>query len=312
MPKISIIIPAYNAEKYISSCFESLRRQTFQDFEVIVVNDGSTDDTINCLYQYEDKFSNLIILDQKNSGQAVARNNALKQATGDYIMFLDIDDTIETMMLETMYREVEEKQADLVWCHLYRVENNIKTEIPLEVKNVDDEKKDFILNNGGPCAKLIKKSLIVDNDLYFLENHIYEDIATVPAYAIFANKIVHLDIPFYNYMIYPGSTMNQISYNKKLEDIFIAMETLSKRLCDKKFQEELEFIYVKHLLHAASLRFFKFKEGKNSLSKIVSIMKSKYPDFRKNIHYKKRGLKFKIVCNCFYYKQYWLLRLLLK
>lgn len=313
MTKISIIIPAYNAEKYIDNCFNSIKKQTFQDFEVIVINDGSKDHTKEVLETYQnDNNLTLTILNQENSGQAVARNNALKKAAGDYIMFLDIDDTIEPTMLETMYQEVEKKQADIVWCHLNCIENDKVVEVPLEVYGVEDAKKDFILNNGGPCAKLIKKSIILDHKLYFLEHHIYEDIAVVPVYALYASNIVHISNPFYNYMIYPGSTMHQQTYHKKLEDIFSSMETLSNHFTDTKYCDELEFLYIKHLLHAASLRFWKFKEGKDSLIKIVSIMRKKYPHWNKNKYYQKRSLKFKIVCECFYHKQYWLLRLLLK
>lgn len=315
MPKISIIVPAYNAEKYIDNCFNSLKKQTFQDFEVIVVNDGSKDRTKEKLETYEnDKDISVTILNQENSGQAVARNHALKKATGDYIMFLDIDDTIEPTMLEEMMEKVETENvnADLVWCHMNRVENDKKEEIPLEVYGVEDNKKDFILNNSGPCAKLIKKSIILDHNLYFLEYHIYEDIAVVPAYALYASNIVHLSKPFYNYMMYPGSTMHQQTYHKKLEDIFVSMENLSKIFMNTEYTEELEFLYIKHLLHAASLRFFGFKEGKDALIKIVSIMKEKYPKWNKNRYYKKRSMKFKIVCELFYHKQYWLLRLLLK
>ncbi len=313
MPKISIIIPAYNAEKYIDNCFNSLKKQTFQDFEVIVINDGSKDRTKELLETYEnDKDLSLTVLNQENSGQAVARNHALKKATGDYIMFLDIDDTIEPTMLEDMMEKVEKENADLVWCHLNNDENGVKTELPLEVENVEDTKKDYILNNSGPCAKVIKKEIIVKNKLYFLEHHIYEDIAVVPTYALYANKIVHIKKAYYNYLVNPNSTMHQQVYNKKLEDIFESIETLSKKFAGTEYTEELEFLYIKHLLHAASLRFFGFKEGKEALNNIVSIMKEKYPKWNQNRYYKKRSMKFKFVCECFYRKQYWLLRLLLK
>lgn len=313
MPKLSIIIPAYNAEEFIDSCVSSLLEQTYQDFDVIVVNDGSKDKTLEILTQIKnEKKLSLTILNQENSGQAVARNNALKHVQGEYIMFLDIDDTIEPNMLEDMMEVVEKENADIVWCHLNNFENGIKTEISLEIENVADAKKDYILNNSGPCAKVIKKDIIITHRLFFLEHHIYEDIAVVPTYALYANKIIHIDKAYYNYFVNPNSTMHQQTYHKKLEDIFSSMETLSNHFTDTKYCDELEFLYIKHLLHAASLRFWKFKEGKDSLIKIVSIMRKKYPHWNKNKYYRKRSLKFKIVCECFYHKQYWLLRLLLK
>ena len=311
MPKISVIIPSYNASSYVKQCVSSLFNQTFTDFEVIVIDDGATDESPALWDEYAKKDSRIQVFHDKNHGQAVARNKAIKKAKGDYITFVDADDTIDSDMLEVMYQKAITKDADLVWCELSKVENGEKTPILPIVSNVKDPKKDFILNNAGPSAKLIKRDLIIDNQLFFLEKRIYEDIAIVPSYALYAKKIIHIKKPMYDYRIYPGSTMKQVKYHKKLEDIFFAMDQVQTKF-QGKYPSEIEYLYIHHLLHAASLRFFQFQEGKDSLLKIVEIMKSQYPNWNQNSYYKQMGIKFKIICTLFYKKQYWLLKLLLK
>jgi len=281
MPEISIIIPSYNAEFYIDKCIKSIINQTFTDFEVVVIDDGSTDNSLELWNKYVKLDSRIRVFHQENRGQAVSRNRAIKKSHGNYIMFVDVDDFIDSTMLESMYQVVKKEKADLVWCELYRIENEEKTHILPICKEVSDTKKDYILNNAGPVAKLIKKDILLDHELYFLENRIYEDIAIVPSYALHAKKIVHLRKPLYYYMIYKGSTMNQITYNKKLEDIFFAMEQMRNEFQDN-YRGEIEYLHIHHLLHAASLRFFKFKEGKENLTKIVETMKEKYPNWKKN------------------------------
>lgn len=313
MEKVSIIIPAYNAEKTIEVCLDSAFGQTYYDIEVIVVNDGSTDKTHDKIKPYLRRYDNLFYYEQKNQGQAVARNNAIVKSTGDYVTFLDSDDTIRPDMIEILVDNLGEN-TDLVWCNINKIENGEERVLLPEFIS-DNEVKQFILNNAGPCAKLIKKSLITENNLFFLEKYIYEDLAVVPAYALFAKNIKYVNQAMYQYMIYPGSTMNQQVYTKKLEDIFVVMSKLtdlfdkySDGLCD----EELEYLYIKHLLHGASLRFFKFEEGIKQIEKVVEIMKNKYPNYKKNSYYKSKGIKYKIICNSFYKKNYKLLSILLK
>lgn len=311
MPEISMIIPSYNASQYIDKCVESILSQTFSNFEVIVIDDGSTDDSLKQWRKYEKEDSRFRVFHQENKGQAISRNRAVKEARGSYITFVDVDDFIDSDMLEVMYQVVKKQKVDLVWCELYKIEGNQKTHLFPIFDNITDEKKDYILNNAGPVAKLIKKEILIDHELYFLENRIYEDIAIIPSYALYAKKIVHINRPMYYYMIYEGSTMHQVTYNKKLEDIFFAMEHMRNTFLTK-YQEEIEYLHIHHLLHAASLRFFKFPEGRQNLSQIVKIMKEKYPNWKQNSYLKKRGMKFKIICHLFYQKQYWLLKLLLK
>ena len=97
MPKISVIVPVYNVEQYLRICLDSILAQTFQDFEIICINDGSTDNSLKILEEYKQLDDRLVILTQTQSGAAIARNNGIKQAKGEYIQFLDSDDYVENI-----------------------------------------------------------------------------------------------------------------------------------------------------------------------------------------------------------------------
>ena len=309
-PIISVIIPCYNVEKYLNKCLDSVLNNTFKDIEVIAIDDGSKDSTYEILKEYEKKDSRMIISTKKNTGQANTRNIAINKANGDYILFLDSDDYIDIDMLDKLYNKAS-KGFDIVVCDAKGIDENgniLNTIVFNEYTN--DNIKNYIVNSSGPCWKLIKSSIVKDNKLTFYENHIYEDVAVVPAWGVYANSIGYVSGTYYYYLIRNNSTMNQVSYNKKLEDIFDSLDNLSK-LFDNKYSEELEYIYIDHLLHAASLRFFKFNKL-DMIDKIVKIMNDRFPNWNKNSYFKKQGIKYKIVCNLFYRKKYKLLKLILK
>ena len=114
MIKTSVIIPVYNTEKYLVECLESVLNQSQKELEIIAVDDGSTDHSLDILYQYQKVYKNLQVYSQKNSRQGTARNNGLQYAKGEYIYFLDSDDTIDPETLEDCYRQAKEKNLDIV------------------------------------------------------------------------------------------------------------------------------------------------------------------------------------------------------
>ena len=113
--KVSVVMPVYNVENYIEECLDSLINQTLKEIEIICVDDGSTDGTLKLLYKYEEADSRVKIIQQQNQYAGVARNNGMKHAVGEYIIFLDSDDFFEKTMLEKMYNEAKRTEADLVW-----------------------------------------------------------------------------------------------------------------------------------------------------------------------------------------------------
>lgn len=314
MVKVSVIVPAYNVEAYIEACLDSIVNQTLKEIEVIIINDGSTDGTKGKIETYQKQEPNKIkVIHKENEGQGKARNIGIDTACGEFVTFVDADDTIEHEMLEKMYEQVANQQADVILCDYYEIiqgKKVLKKAIPQKTNNV---KKDYIVSVAGPCNKLIRTKLLKDHNLRFLETGIYEDIAMIPLIGLYANQILYLEAPYYHYHIRQGSTMRQKEFNDKLLSIYTVMETLEKGFKQsnvyEEFQEELEYIYIRHLLYAGTGRFLEYKEGIDQVHKIVWIMKQQYPNWRKNPYYKKQNWLFKLNCNIFYSNQKWLIRL---
>ena len=116
MTKISVIIPCYNQEKYIADCLESVLAQTFEDYEAIVVDDGSTDNSIKIVEEYQKKSNKIRLIRQENQGVVTARNNAIKQAKGKYIYPLDADDIAHRDVLRKSFEEIESGKGDIISC----------------------------------------------------------------------------------------------------------------------------------------------------------------------------------------------------
>lgn len=229
----------------------------------------------------------------------------MRKLLGEYIIFIDSDDYIEKDMLKKMYELAKKENSDLVICdynEIYDDHKEIKKALPQYSGN---NTINYMLSNASPWNKLIKTNILKQNNIRFLENHIYEDLATMPILAGYVNKVSYLQEPLYNYIIRSGSTMRQPSYNKKLESIFVAINHLEtkfkkRNLLDKYF-EEIEFLVIYHLLYAGIGRFLEYPEGKEKIKEIRKIIKNNYPNWKKNKYYKKQNLQIKITCNIFYY-----------
>lgn len=282
--KVSVIIPVYNGEKYLEKCLDSVINQSYKDLEIIVINDGSVDNTLKLLKEYQKKDNRIIIIDKKNEGQAIARNIGLSKSTGKYVTFIDSDDFVDLNMINDLVITSLKYDSDIVVCDANVIKDNGEECLMCCLNKITDDKKiNFILSDPSPWAKLFKSNLLKKINFEFLGNHIYEDLASIPYIGACTSRIKHIDKNYYNYLVHDNSTMKQVVFNSKLNDIFDSLDNLSK-LFNNQYKDELEYIYIKHLLHDASLRFLNFKENeaKKSLNKIVKIMKAKYPKWRKN------------------------------
>lgn len=302
--KISTIIPVYNSEKYLNKCIDSIIAQTigFNNIELIIVDDDSTDDSKKIIELYQEKYTNIKYIYQKNSGQAKARNVGLSVATGDYVSFVDSDDWIDATMYEelTSYNE----NYDIITCDYSFVKNGEYKYVSF--RNCFDEQKNFIIMNTGPCNMIIKKDFLKSINFKFPEGIVYEDLASIPLLGIHTNKIKYVEKSYYNYFVRSDSTMNQKKYSKKLEDIFKSTDILYNQWKsidkDGTFYNELEFLFIRRLLMSASLRFIEFNDPNKCIIKISNIMKEKFPKWRKNVYYKKMKFKQRIVAILAYRK----------
>ena len=174
MPKVSIVVAVYNVEKYVSKCIESILKQTFTDFELLLVNDGSKDSSLSILKEYALKDSRIDIIDKPNGGLSDARNTGMRKAQGKYIYFVDGDDFIEETLVEKCVNKLEETDSDMVMFDIYQY--YLETGKKEIIANPFDEDKIYsifdtpeLLTNIKNCAwnKMYKLSLFKDNDIEY-------------------------------------------------------------------------------------------------------------------------------------------------
>lgn len=258
-PKISIVIPVYNVEKYLCECLDSILNQTFCDFEIICVDDGSTDRTLEILRDYKNKDERIFVLQQHHSGAAEARNNGIKLARGKYIQFLDSDDYFEPNMLEELYNHAERYSADLTVCSSRKVddEGNIVEsqnpnspinlhKTPLEKPfNWKDFKEDiFGLFNVPPWNKLYLKDLITSYNLHFQNLTSCNDVAFGHISKICANKIVVFNKELINYRCQRIGSISE-HRAKHSKNILLAALQIKDFLEKQGIFEELKKSYIK-------------------------------------------------------------------
>ena len=313
MPKISIIIPVYNTAAYLPKCLDSILAQTFDDYEVILVNDGSVDNSQDVIDGYTARYpEKFFALRQKNSGQGTARNAGLQIAKGEFISFVDSDDYLHPDALRIIYKTAAEQSLDIVCFNFFSEKDGQVHPHGCSFAHSDNIVKQYILSEVSPCNKLIRRKLLAENNLFFSEGRIYEDLELIPQFALHTDKIALLPDRLYYYLIRNGSTMQQTHYNPKLNSIFPVMETMKARFAGSAYMRELEYLFIIHFLHDAYLRFLPFRKGEESLRKISRIMKETFPHWYRNKYYKTIGIKYKIVCILAYWGQIKLLRWLLK
>ena len=302
--KVSIIVPVYNVEKYLEKCLDSLVNQTFKNIEIIIVNDGSTDNSEKIINKYCQKYHNIRNIYIENHGQGFARNIGMKNATGDYFMFVDSDDYVDKTIVQKLVSAIA--NSDIAVCNIYKVINN-KKKLFINYHNYQDDQINLMLSHPGPVAKLYNKSVL--NNIRFLENVYYEDLSFTPLVAINTKKISYVNEALYYYIIHDNSTMQQNKFNPKMDDIFKVMDYLSLKLHD--YKEELQYLYIEHLLYSAVLRYIDFPKCNDRLKKINLIIKS-MPNWNQNKYYKLKSFKFKLICELAYHEHYEIIRLLKK
>lgn len=251
---ISIIVPVYNVEEYLEECLESIRQQTFTDIEVILVNDGSTDGSREICERYCEKDIRFRLINQENQGQSVARNRGFKESIGQYIMFVDSDDVIDTNVLEVLLPYMK-TDVDMVECRLTINKADFNHTKPSRIA-FEGYSKEAILNciefkEVKFCAftKLYRREIV--EKIPFLEGYIYEDVFTGINYLKYIRKIVVVDFIGYYYRVRPNSTMTK-SFNEKNLDIF----PIGKKLIESFDDNEYLLPYIGYFIFYLSLSHY--------------------------------------------------------
>lgn len=310
MPKVSIIVPVYNTEKYLEKCLNSLVKQSLDDIEIIIVNDGSTDNSEIIINKFKQDYPNKIVYFKKeNGGLSDARNYGLTYANSEYVGFVDSDDYVELNMFEKLYTSAKEKNADLVECNfIWEYPNKTKIDYGFNYLN----KKDFFLfGRVMVCNKLFKTSIIKNNNIVFPKSLNYEDIEFFYKLIPYINNYYLIDAVFYHYMQRENSIIN--NQNKKTADIFIILNNIinfykADNLFDI-YRDALEYLFIRFLLGSSFLRIVKIKNKKlkkELLNKSINNLYSNFPNWKKNKLLKiknKKNIYYKTV-NKFTFKIY--------
>lgn len=291
--KVSIIIPCFNAEKTISKCLDSVINQTYKNIEIIIINDASTDDTLNTINNYKKNYKNLIIIDHKtNKGIGFSRNEGIKKATGEVISFVDSDDFINNNMIEIMVNKMSEDKSDLAICDFNKYVSDSLLENEYNFNNSLTNFKsspNLIMDiNLSPWNKLYKKELLINN--LFPEDLKYEDAIVVIKALKNAKKISIIDQKLYNYIVHGNSETTNI--DKKVYDILSISELIFNELKGYIDNTYLEAFMIRNLFrYTIQQKHQKDKKVKyDFINKAFAFLNKHFPKWKKNKIYNKRNL----------------------
>lgn len=273
--KFSVLIPAYNAENFIAESIMSVMNQTYPNWEMIIVNDGSTDNTLSILKDYEKKDKRIKIINQENKGSLMARRVAIEKATGDYICFLDSDDFWENNMLEVLVSRIKQYNPDLILFNHNVV--NLKGEIYQTTKHIYNDKQgpiknesllsDFLMTNklNNVWAKVVSKKLLdLDVRDYSIYGRLMQSDDRLQSLSLIYNssKTIYIDETFYNYRTNPESITHNYTF-KNLKDTFMTEVANEKFLIENNVGDEYLTIFYNHFIYyslGAYLRLIGFQK----------------------------------------------------
>ena len=292
-PKISIVIPVYNTEKYLKECLESVINQTFTDWEGILVNDGSTDSSGKILNEYAKKDSRFSIVTQKNQGLSMARNNGQKKATGDYIYFLDSDDLMHPQLLEISFFYAEKFNADMVSFAFFKSDKE-----KLDLSFIDKEKIAFKVTDNpvflgthkekwrihfNTWAKLFKKEIL--NNIEFIKGIRYEDYPHTFQVMAKNPKTVVLQSKLYYYRKNENSISNQAAQPSQINDYQTGIEAVFNAFFGSHKKKERAFLMRNFLPNILKQQYGKCQRSP------VSIRPQMLTAFQKELqHLNEKGL----------------------
>lgn len=286
-PLISLIVPVYNVENYLEKCLNSIRNQSYKNIQVIIINDGSNDNSCNIIDKYVNLDTRFQKVYQNNSGVGEARNNGILISKGQYIMFIDSDDYLHENFIQDLYNNIEKNKADIAVCDYYAVFESNKI-IKYEKnwicnKNILNDKEEimklFLLNNMAivPWNKLYKKSLFEFEKKPFPSNLKNEDIEGIFKIFYCAEKVSYVNKGLYYYLQRENSATK--TYDNSIFDMFTVLDNVKNYLINRneytKYKEELDYLFLYYGIIITFKRAMNMKsnEIKNATKKIQNILK---------------------------------------
>ena len=285
MPYVSVIIPCYNASSYIEKCLRALEEQSFRDFEVILVDDCSTDETISCIERYREN-SNLMLRylrNERNMGPSITRKKGIDVSTSKYIAFCDNDDWYEPNYLELVVQKACVNDADMVFCGYQTV----------SVKKGKEKKKSHLLPNipnklsvqnvlqlpiDSLCVTMVKRSVFEGISFPNLRNG--EDMAILPVMITKSQSFGVVNQCLYNYL-YRENSASMKSNDKVVQALIESFAYVEANISDK-YTEQLEITGIRNLIYGGLLSLFKYSYNTEKAKEILADFEAKYPAWKEN------------------------------
>lgn len=287
--KISVIIPVYNVEKYLKKCVDSVLAQDFSDYEILLIDDGSTDSSGEICDEYAEKNANVTVVHQENKGLGGARNTGISKAQGEYLLFVDSDDWIKGNMLSSLYTAAENANNDVVCFSMEFVDEqgnttDIKRPYGKKPITLSDFPAVFSLD-PYVCNKLFRRSLFNDNSVSFPLRVWYEDLCTTPKILLCAKKIAFTDDVFYYYLQRENSIMHVKNTDRNEDMLYVIKSVLSFYREQNRFdayRDALCFMTVMHMMVLCTLRVAADDPRHPLLKRFYDFTKENFADFATN------------------------------
>ena len=285
MPKVSIIVPIYNSERFLDQCIQSLVNQSLKDIEIILVNDASPDNSLEIMEKYAAIDKRIVIINHKENLCGGARNSGIKVAKGNYLGFVDADDWVAPEMYEELYNGTKGETIDVVvggYNHYYSNEKIIfDTNLPNNCfVSPEAVKKQLSFSGGGLMMSLWRKSIIIDSDLFFLDHNLYCD-SIVYLWYFSANSFSKIDKPLYFYRTNLSSISRKVDFNGFWDRLISADDMLKRAKSSGVYKDNKDYIdlvyyhlYLRNTIRQCENRFTKRPYG--NIKECINHFRSQY------------------------------------
>ncbi len=285
MSKFSIVVPCYNSFEHMHNCLESLKSQTFNDFEIIFIDDCSQDDTYLQLEEYLNKsnFNYKLLKNDENLGAGLTRNVGIENATGKYVMFVDADDYIQSNTLELLEYIIVENKVECIFFDYYYETNRNKiyyNTILGGIEGIISKSDALVYSTGSTCCKVYLLENIKQNNIKFPNLKRNEDFVFNKIAVANSNSFYYLKKPLYSYVDYATSLM----HNKELlnENNAIKGFEIVENLLKYDYPKEIEEIFIKEYFYSVTVTLIEKNRNKREIKQHIENCERKYPNFYRN------------------------------
>lgn len=319
MELVSVVVPIYKVEPYLEKCVKSIQNQTYQNLEIILVDDGSPDRCGEICDRYAREDTRIKAVHKENGGLSDARNYGVRYTTGKYLLFVDSDDFIHETLVEKTVKVAEENACDLVLFDYYYVEHNIEEvrtceQIPAYQTTSLDRQRVLLATPPSAWSKLFNRDFYMSSGIEFPKGLYFEDLGTTPKFLLKAKKVFYLKEPLYYYMIRSNSIMGNQNYRKKYSDMVSILEQVlryyEKEGAFEQYRSELEFLVFKNAFFEPAKELVLAHHEKPYIEQYRHYVYDQFPKMNRNQYVRQMGKKDRLHLLLLNTKQYWIMRLL--